>query len=71
MKDFVLKVDLFFILGVLAMLIPRGNHLEKILQSVRDAAAKRAEIQTQIEFLQQRLDRIDNWISSHSGINHK
>lgn len=71
MKDVVLKIDLFFILGVLGMLIPVWNHLEKILQFARTAAAERAEIHAQLEFLQQRLDRIDNWINSNSGINHK
>ena len=68
MKDFILKLDFFLILGIIGSLIPIWSQLEKILQSEREAATKRTEIQVSIEFIQQRLDRIDNWISSNSNI---
>ena len=71
MKDFLLKIDLALLLGLIGSFIPIWNQLEKILQAERTAAAARAEIQVSIEFIQQRLDRIDNWISKNSSINHR
>ena len=71
MKDLILKVDLVFLIGFIGGLIPIWGQLHKILQSERDAASKRAEIQVSIEFIQQRLDRIDNWINSNSGFKYK
>jgi len=71
MKDFILKLDLALLIGLISSLIPIWSQLEKIVQSEREAATKRAEIQLSIEFIQQRLDRIDSWISENSGFKHK
>lgn len=68
MNSFQLKVDLILFIGFLTSLIPLWSQLEKILGSIREEAKARVEISSQIEFISQRLDRIEDFIARNSGL---
>lgn len=67
MKDFILKFDLIVIISLITSFIPIWNQLEKILKANCENDRKQAEIQISIEFIQQRLDRLDKWIDENSA----
>jgi hypothetical protein len=68
LKEFVLKVDLVLLAGLIGACIPIWNQLSKILDTMKAEAAARAETDNQIKFILQRLTRLEEFISRNSEL---
>ncbi|MEG4999692.1 hypothetical protein [Microcoleus sp. B4-D4] len=67
MQNISFWIDLFLVIGVIAALIPIIQQLNQTIKGVKEAEAERVGIRLQIEFLSNRLDKIENWIAGNSG----
>lgn len=67
MSNLSLKVDIFVIVGVIVSLIPILSYLDKILSHVRQNAIDRATLLNKLEFYEQRLERVEEFVSRNSG----
>lgn len=68
MKDFIFKIDLVLLVGLIGACIPIWNQLSKILDNMKKEAIARAETENQIEFILLRLTRLEEFISRNSGL---
>jgi hypothetical protein len=67
MNNLSLKVDVFVMIGVAVSLIPILSYLDKILSYVRQNAIDRATLLSKLDFYEQRLERIEEFVSRNSG----
>ena len=68
LKNFILKIDLVLLAGLIGACIPIWNQLGKIVDNMKEEAVVRAETDNRIEFILQRLTRLEEFISRNSGL---
>ncbi len=66
--DFILKIDLVLLVGLIGSCIPIWNQLNNILDTMKKEAVARAETDNQLEFIALRLTRLEEFISRNSGL---
>lgn len=67
MQNLSLKIDIFVFFGMLGALIPILSYLDKILSYVRQNAIDRATLLNKLEFYEQRLEKVEEFVSRNSG----
>ncbi|MCC3464099.1 MAG: hypothetical protein EAZ60_16400 [Oscillatoriales cyanobacterium] len=68
MNNLIIKIELAQIALFFAALMPLYGLIMQIIKAERKAALEREKMTNQLTFVEKRLDSIENWIATNSGL---